>query len=146
MSDIGLLECFENPNPQRAYVIEHNAEQFTSLCPKTGHPDFGRVMVRYIPAARCIELKSLKIYLQAFRNEGIFYEAVTNKIASDLAEVMMPTWMLVRTDWDGRGGICSTIRVEVGQAPDGVSIDDDDLDDDLPSQRPTDDDRTPPGF
>lgn len=121
MSDASQLECFDNPQPGRAYVIEHVAEEFTSVCPRTGHPDFGTVTVRYAPGERCVELKSLKLYLQAFRNEGIFYEAVTNRIADDLAAAMSPRWMVVRTDWKGRGGIRSTIRVELGQRPAGVA-------------------------
>jgi 7-cyano-7-deazaguanine reductase len=117
MADPSLLEVFENPNPSRDYVIEHVAEEFTSVCPKTGHPDFGTVTVRYAGGQHCVELKSLKLYLQAFRNEGIFYEAVTNRIADDLARAMAPRWLVVRTDWRGRGGIRSTIRVEVGEVP-----------------------------
>jgi 7-cyano-7-deazaguanine reductase len=112
------LECFDNPSPDRDYIIEHVAEEFTSVCPRTGHPDFGTVTLRYVPDQRCVELKSLKLYLQAFRNEGIFYEAVTNRIADDLAEAMEPRWMQVRTDWTGRGGISSSIMVEVGELSD----------------------------
>ena len=114
MPDTTLLECFDNPSPNRDFVIEHVAEEFTSVCPKTGHPDFGTVTLRYVPGQLCVELKSLKLYLQAFRNEGIFYEAVTNKIADDLAELMTPKWMVLRTDWTGRGGIRSSIEVELG--------------------------------
>ncbi len=113
-----LIECFDNPSPGRVYMIEHVAEEFTSVCPKTGHPDFGSVVLRYAPAAVCVELKSLKLYLQAFRNEGIFYEAVTNRIADDLAAAMQPRWMVVETSWRGRGGIRSAIRVETGERPD----------------------------
>lgn len=117
MADPQLLACFENPNRKRDYVIEHVAEEFTSLCPETGHPDFGCVTVRYVPDRHCVELKSLKLYLQGYRNEGIFYEAVTNRIADDLAAAVEPRWMLIRTDWKGRGGIRSTIRAEVGRVP-----------------------------
>jgi len=117
MPDPSLLQCFDNPTPDRDYVIEHVAEEFTSVCPKTGHPDFGEVVVRFSPAEKCVELKSLKLYLHAFRNEGIFYEAVTNRIADDLAEAMSPKWMVIETHWRGRGGIRSVIRVEVGDAP-----------------------------
>jgi len=117
MADRSLLTCFANPNPGRDYIIEHVAEEFTSLCPETGHPDFGEVTIRYVAEAQCIELKSLKLYLQAYRNEGIFYEAVTNRIADDLASAMAPRWMVVRTDWRGRGGIRSTVRVTVGDVP-----------------------------
>ena len=118
MAKSSSLECFDNPNPDRPYVIEHLAEEFTSVCPKTGQPDFGTVTVRYAADQLCIELKSLKLYLQSYRNEGIFYEAVTNKIADDLASAMKPLWMIVETDWTGRGGISSHVRVDVGQVPD----------------------------
>ena len=117
MADASLIECFDNPAPRRDYTITHVSEEFTSVCPKTGHPDFGEVHLRYSPDQRCVELKSLKLYYQAFRNEGIFYEAVTNRIADDLAAAMAPRWLVVETHWKGRGGIRSVIRVEVGQAP-----------------------------
>ena len=118
MPNPSLLGCFDNPSPDRDYVIEHVAEEFTSVCPKTGHPDFGTVTLRYVPDKLCVELKSLKLYYQAYRNEGIFYEAVTNQIADDLAELMSPKWMMLRTEWTGRGGIHSTVEVEVGGLPD----------------------------
>lgn len=117
MPDASLLECFDNPEPGRDYTIEHVADEFTSVCPMTGHPDFGTVTLRYAATARCVELKSLKLYYQSFRNEGIFYEAVTNRIADDLAAAMRPRWLVVETNWRGRGGIRSTIRVEVGDVP-----------------------------
>ena len=115
MPNTELLECFDNPYPGRDYIIEHVAEEFTSVCPKTGHPDYGQITLRYSADARCVELKSLKLYLQSFRNEGIFFESVTNRIADDLAAAMGPRWLVVETDWRGRGGIRSRIRVEVGQ-------------------------------
>ncbi|MEM6553428.1 MAG: preQ(1) synthase [Planctomycetota bacterium] len=115
--DPNLIESFPNPNPDRDFVIEHIADEFTSVCPKTGHPDFGTVTLQYIPGADCVELKSLKLYYQSFRNAGIYYEAVTNRIADDLEAAMKPVWMMLRTDWNGRGGIRSTITVEVGQHP-----------------------------
>lgn len=111
-----LLSCFDNPNPTRDYIIEHIAQEFTSVCPITGHPDFGTVTLKYVPDQRCVELKSLKLYLHAYRNEGIFYEAVTNRIAEDLITSMAPRWMVVETNWRGRGGIRSRIRVEHGHA------------------------------
>jgi 7-cyano-7-deazaguanine reductase len=121
MPDASLLEAFPTPT-DTPFVIEHVAEEFTSLCPKTGHPDFGHVTLRYEPAAKstgglCVELKSLKLYYQSFRNEGIFYEAVTNRIRDDLAACMKPAWLIVRTDWKGRGGIRSTITVSAGPVP-----------------------------
>lgn len=115
MPDVSLLECFDNPNPGRDYLIEHVAEEFTSVCPKTGHPDFAAVTVRFTPDKVCVELKALKLYLQSFRSEGIFYEAVTNRIADDLEAAMHPRWMVVETNWKGRGGIRSVITVETGK-------------------------------
>ena len=109
MPDPSKLETFDNPAPQRQYVIEHVAEEFTSVCPRTGHPDFGTVTVRYSPDKKCIELKALKLYYHSFRNEGIFYEAVTNRIRDDLAAAMNPRWLIVETRWRGRGGIHSKI-------------------------------------
>lgn len=143
MPDPSLLECFENPNPRRDYVIEHVAEEFTSVCPKTGHPDFGIVTLQYVPDKICVELKSLKMYLQDFRNEGIYYEAVTNTIAEHLNTAMNPRWMSIITDWRGRGGIRSTIRVEIGTPPGAAPIDDgyDDEDDFEPPQG-----NRPPGY
>ncbi|MCX5661771.1 MAG: preQ(1) synthase [Planctomycetota bacterium] len=120
MPNAKLLESFPNPNPGRDYVVEHVSDEFTSVCPKTGHPDFGSVTLRYVPDGSCVELKALKLYYQSFRNEGIFYEAVTNRIADDLAAAMKPRWMILQTDWKGRGGIRSTIRVNVGPVPPGA--------------------------
>ncbi len=121
MPDPRLLECFASPT-DGAFVIEHIAEEFTSVCPKTGHPDFGVVTLRYCPRGAsaggvCVELKSLKMYYQSFRNEGIYYEAVTNTIRDHLAAAMKPAWMQVVTDWRGRGGIRSVIRAEFGDVP-----------------------------
>ena len=111
------LETFSNPHPQRDYLIEHEAGEFTSLCPKTGQPDFGTVLIRYVPGPQCIELKSLKLYLQSFRNAGIFYEDVTNRILADLVTSCSPKWMCVETRWATRGGIRSVIRAQHGEAP-----------------------------
>jgi 7-cyano-7-deazaguanine reductase len=116
MPDASLLETFAAPVPT-AFVIEHVNEEFTSLCPKTGHPDFGRIMLRYVPARECVELKSLKLYYQSFRNEGIFYEAVTNRIRDDLAARLKPRWLQVITEWKGRGGIHSRIMASFGDVP-----------------------------
>ena len=144
MADPSLLECFDNPSPKRDYVIEHVAEEFTSVCPKTGHPDFGVVTLQYVPGKLCVELKSLKLYLQAYRSQGIFYEAVTNQIASDLEKAMAPRWMMLITDWRGRGGIRSTIRVELGNPPQGAPVDDGYEDDDEDFEAP--ERGRPPGF
>lgn len=121
MPDAALLESFPTPT-DTPFVVEHIAEEFTSLCPKTGHPDFGEVTVRFCPrgpreGGTCVELKSLKLYLQSFRSEGIFYEAVTSRIRDDLAGLMRPSWLVVRTDWRGRGGIRSVVRAESGTVP-----------------------------
>ncbi len=121
MPDASLLEAFPNPSSS-PYTIEHVAEEFTSVCPVTGHPDFGAVTLRYQPAPAdasglCVELKSLKLYYQSFRNEGIYYEAVTNRIRDDLAGLMKPTWLQLITDWRGRGGIRSTITATAGDVP-----------------------------
>jgi 7-cyano-7-deazaguanine reductase len=116
MPDASLLECFPAPTTV-PFVIEHVNEEFTSTCPKTGHPDFGRIILRYRPAAKCVELKSLKLYHQSFRNEGIFYEAVTNRMRDDLAAAMQPEWMQVITEWKGRGGIHSRIMATAGSVP-----------------------------
>jgi len=111
-----LLEFFDAPS-DTPFVIEHVSEEFTSVCPKTGHPDFGHVTLRYVPAAVCVELKSLKLYYQSFRNAGIFYEAVTNRIRDDLASTMSPRWLQIVTDWKGRGGIRSRILASYGDVP-----------------------------
>ncbi len=116
MPDASLLETFPSP-AQAPFVIEHVAEEFTSLCPRTAHPDFGRVLLRYSPAAACVELKSLKLYYQSFRNEGIFYEAVTNRVRDDLAARLRPRWLQVITEWRGRGGIHSRIVAAHGEVP-----------------------------
>ena len=114
--DPSLLEFFDSPS-DTPFVIEHVSEEFTSVCPKTGHPDFAHIILRYEPAAVCVELKSLKLYYQSFRNEGIFYEAVTNTIRDHLAAAMKPQWMQVITDWKGRGGIRSRIVASHGPVP-----------------------------
>ena len=115
MVDAGILECFDNTAPDRDYVIEHVSDEFTSLCPRTGHPDFGRITLRYGPDKLCVELKSLKFYYQSFRDEGIFYEAVTNRIRDDLVALMRPRWLELTTDWNARGGIRSRITATHGQ-------------------------------
>ena len=106
------LETFENLNPQRDYTIEIECPEFTSVCPKTGQPDFGILTFTYIPDQCCVELKSLKMYLQHFRNEGIFYENVTNRIHDDLVAVLQPRWFRLVADFTARGGISTSITVE----------------------------------
>lgn len=109
MSDRGILETFPNPAPERDYVIEHTSPEFTSMCPKTGQPDFADVTVRYVADQSCVELKSLKLYFNAYRNEGIFYEAVTNKILDDLVDALQPRSLTVTSSWKPRGGLISVI-------------------------------------
>ena len=109
--DRALLEVFPNPAPQRDYEIVHVAEEFTALCPITGHPDFAAIELAYVPEATCVELKSLKVYLQAYRNEGVFYEALVNRIADDLVAVLAPRRLVLTGRFRGRGGIRSDIRV-----------------------------------
>lgn len=104
------LETFENPSPERDYEITHINPEFTSVCPKTGLPDFGTVTIRYIPDKTCLELKSLKYYFLEFRNKGIFYEAVTNVILDELVAACHPREMEIITEWKARGGMTSTIK------------------------------------
>lgn len=115
------LETFPNPRPARAYLIEHVAHEFTSVCPVTGQPDFGTVTVRYVANEVCVELRSLKLYLQDYRDRGIYYEDVTNRILDDLVEACRPKWMLVRTRWTVRGGLHSVITAQHGD-PNVLSI------------------------
>lgn len=112
---INLLETFDNSFPERNYLIIHTAKEFTSVCPKTGQPDFGVITISYIAAKKCVELKSLKYYLQSFRNEGIFYENVTNRILSDLVKCLQPKWMEVKGEFSVRGGLQSTIIASHGK-------------------------------
>ena len=121
MSDASLLQAFPTPT-DAPFVVEHTADEFTSRCPVTGHPDFGTVTVRFQPrpprdGGVCVELKSLKLYLQSYREQGVFYEALTNQIRDDLARLMKPVWLQVHTNWRGRGGIRSLIRAEHGDIP-----------------------------
>ena len=106
------LETFENPRPERDYSIETICPEFTSVCPKTGQPDFGTLTITYVPDRICVELKSLKMYLQLFRNEGIFYEAVTNRILDDLVAVVQPRSMTLVAAFTPRGGIRSNVTVQ----------------------------------
>jgi 7-cyano-7-deazaguanine reductase len=105
------LEVFPNQSPGRDYLVEIVCPEFTSVCPKTGQPDFGTLTFRYVPDGSIVELKSLKLYLQAFRNEGIFYENVTNRILDDLVAVLRPRRMTLVASFTPRGGISSRIVV-----------------------------------
>lgn len=104
------LETFPNPRPGRDYTILHTCPEFTAVCPKTGQPDFGTIRVEYVPEKRCVELKSLKLYLVAFRDRGIFYEAVVNVILDDLVKAMNPRRITVEGSFNVRGGISSVVR------------------------------------
>ena len=115
MSSTSTLETFPNPRPEREYEIAIDCPEFTSMCPKTGLPDFGTIRIRYVPDAACIELKSLKYYLLDFRNKGIFYEAVTNQILDDLVAACAPRWMSVVGDFTARGGITTRVTAEHGR-------------------------------
>ncbi|MDR1963120.1 MAG: preQ(1) synthase [Planctomycetaceae bacterium] len=107
-----MLETFANLYPHRDYLIEIVCPEFTSVCPKTGQPDFGTLTFQYIPDLLCVELKSLKLYLQQFRNEGIFYENVTNRILDDLAVLLQPRWIKLTASFTPRGGITTSVIVE----------------------------------
>jgi len=107
-----LLETFPNPHPGRDYVIETVVPEFTSLCPKTGQPDFGTLTITYTPAEACFELKSLKMYLQSYRNVGAFYEDVTNRILNDLVAAVRPKHMKLHAAFTPRGGIRTNVIVE----------------------------------
>jgi len=109
---VDILELFDNPYPDRDYLITHICPEFTSLCPKTGQPDYGTLTFEYIADKKCVELKSLKFYLQAYRNEGIFYESVTNKILDDMVAAFNPRYMKLTAEFTPRGGIHSKIVVE----------------------------------
>lgn len=104
------LETFANQYPSRDYVIEIVCPEFTSLCPKTGQPDFGTITFTYTPLASCVELKSLKLYLQRYRNQGVFYETVVNRLLDDFVKVCQPKKCEVRGAFTPRGGITTTIR------------------------------------
>jgi 7-cyano-7-deazaguanine reductase len=106
-----ILETFSNEFPQRDYAIEIVCPEFTSVCPKTGQPDFGVLTLTYTPEAKCVELKSLKLYLQQFRNEGIFYEHATNRILDDLVAVLQPRRMTLHAAFTPRGGITTSVTV-----------------------------------
>jgi len=117
MSSTTTLETFPNPRPERDFEIAISCPEFTSLCPKTGLPDFGDIRITYTPGDRCIELKSLKYYLQEYRNQGIFYEAVTNRILDDLVAAARPRWAEVVGDFNVRGGIKTDVRAVYGKRP-----------------------------
>ena len=112
------LETFPNPAPHRDYVIEHVCPEFTAVCPKTGQPDFATIKLTYVPESACVELKSLKLYYYAFRNRGIYYEAVVNVILDDLVLALKPRRLEIEGSFNVRGGIASvvTARYEAPKA------------------------------
>jgi len=106
------LETFDNPHPQRDYTIRIHTPEFTCLCPKTGQPDFATINLEYIADKKCVELKSFKLYMWAFREEGAFHEDVTNQILSDLAAATEPRFMRVTAEFNVRGGVYTTVIAE----------------------------------
>jgi 7-cyano-7-deazaguanine reductase len=110
------LETFANPHPERDYTIRIRIPEFTCLCPKTGQPDFAILHLEYVPDARCIELKSLKLYVWSFRDEGAFHEDVSNRILGDLVAACQPRYMRLRAEFNVRGGIYTDVVVEHRQA------------------------------
>jgi 7-cyano-7-deazaguanine reductase len=112
MSKKPRLGLFDNPNPRRNYTINIRCPEFTSVCPKTAQPDFGEITIEYCPDKLCIELKSLKLYMQSYRNRGIFYEALTNEILDDLTGCCKPRWMKITSKFTPRGGITTEVTAE----------------------------------
>ena len=106
------LELFDNPSPDRDYTIRVRIPEFTCLCPKTGQPDFATLYLDYVPDRRCIELKSLKIYIWSYRDQGAFHEAVTNKILDDLAAACAPRYMRITAEFNVRGGLYTNVVAE----------------------------------
>ena len=112
MADPKILETFPNPAVHRDYVIEHTHHEFTSVCPKSEQPDFAEITLRYVADQKCVELKSLKLYFHAYRNEGIFFEAATNQICDDLGAALQPRSLMIIARWKARGGFSSVITAE----------------------------------
>ncbi len=106
------LETFDNPHPERDFTIRIKVPEFTCLCPKTGQPDFATFHIEYVPDLRCVELKSLKLYMWSFRDEGAFHEAVTNQVLDDLVAATRPRFMRVRGEFNVRGGIYTDVIAE----------------------------------
>ncbi len=114
--DEAELETFENANQQRNYWITFQTSEFTSLCPITGQPDFATITIEYIPGERCVESKSLKLYLFSFRQTGTFYEEIVNRIYSDLLELLAPKRLVINGDFTARGGITSSVKIDSAEA------------------------------
>jgi 7-cyano-7-deazaguanine reductase len=115
------LETFPNPKPGRDYEIEIRCPEFTSVCPKTGLPDFGEIVITYVPDRACLELRALKYYMVEFRNEGIFYEAVTNRILDELVQACSPRRMTVVGDFSVRGGISTVVTASYDKKAQGTT-------------------------
>ena len=111
------IETFSNPHVGRNYIVECVSPEFTCLCPKTGQPDFATLTIHYTPNELCVELKSLKLYLWSYRNEGHFHEDVTNRILNDLVAATNPRWMEVAADFNVRGGIATKVTATHGAMP-----------------------------
>jgi 7-cyano-7-deazaguanine reductase len=109
------LETFHNPRPERDYEISMECPEFTCVCPRTGQPDFATIRIKYVPAKLCVELKSLKLYLWSYRDQGAFHEAVINKILDDLVQACRPKSMTVAGDFNVRGGIHTVVTAEYRQ-------------------------------
>jgi 7-cyano-7-deazaguanine reductase len=114
---MAALETFPNHHPGRDYVVQHTCSEFTSVCPKTGQPDFGTLRISYVPDRLCVELKSLKFYLQGYRNQGIFYERVVNVICDDLVKALRPRRLSVEGSFSVRGGISSVVTATFDGPP-----------------------------
>lgn len=112
-----ILETFDNQYPGRDYTIEIVCPEFTSVCPKTGQPDFGTLTITYVPDRKCVELKSLKFYLQQYRMEGIFYEHATNRVLDDLVAVVQPRRMTLKAAFTPRGGITTSVTAVFEKSP-----------------------------
>jgi 7-cyano-7-deazaguanine reductase len=106
------LECFPNPHPGTGFTVHFECYEFTSVCPKTGHPDFGTIEIEYEPNKLCLEMKALKLYLQSYRNVGAFYEDLFNRITQALVTACKPTWLALTGRCTARGGMKATVQVE----------------------------------
>jgi 7-cyano-7-deazaguanine reductase len=122
--DPALLETFPNQFPERPYLVTFQSDEFTSLCPVTGQPDFGKITIAYVPAARCIESKSLKLYLGSFRNHGAFHEDCTLAIADRLVAFLTPRWLRIGGYWYPRGGMPIDVFWQTGRPPAGLWLPD----------------------
>ena len=120
------LEVFTNPNPEQDYTVRIDIPEFTCLCPVTGQPDFATLQLEYVPDSKCVELKSLKLYIWSYRDQGAFHEAVTNKIKQDLVDMLAPRFLRITGKFNVRGGLYTTVitehRKQGWQAPQPVTL------------------------